>query len=362
MLKRFIWGLLILAIIIAATFIYRTYNQSRVMMANGDEITMQTKKTLASADDTVKITVSGIGDCTLGKDPRLSYARSLNHYYDRYGAAYFFKKVKPVLTDDDLTIANFEGDLTTSNSRVVKAFNFKGPAKYMRILKTGSVEAVSFANNHCRDYGSQGYNDTIKAFKNYQMPYASFNHVAIKKIKGIKIGMIAVSPLMTGLAQAKSQIASGVSKLKKQGAQAIVVSMHSGIEGTHKVNADQKSLAHYAVNHGADLVLGHHPHVLQGMEYYKGVLIAYSLGNFCFGGNSNPRNKETMILRKTLTFKNGQLVKTREAQVVPCSLSGKSNVNNYQPVVLKGSAKKRVLAHMRSYSRGLKIKSSGAVA
>ena len=104
----------------------------------------------------------------------------------------------------------------------------------------------------------------------------------------------------------------------------------------------QENIARYAIDNGADLVLGHHPHVLQGIENYKGKYIVYSLGNFVFGGNKNPSDKDTMIFRETFTFQEGKLMDTKY-EIIPCSLSSRTDLNDYQPTLLEGEEKTRVL-------------------
>ena len=305
----------------------------------------------AATDDVVKVTVSAAGDCTLGTDSAFNYSTSLNAKYAQKGPAYFLKNVKPVFSKDDLTIVNLEGTLTKRGSKADKAFAFKGSPSYTKILTKGSVEAVGFANNHCYDYGSVSYTDTIKHVKKAGIKLSSYSKTCIYKVKGVKIGMVSVDDIGRYGGSAKPLIKSGVAKLKKQGADAIIVSIHAGIEKDYYPSAVQKSLAHYAVNQGADLVLGHHPHVLQGVERYKGVYICYSLGNFCFGGNSNPADKDTMIVQKTFTFKGGKLVKNKAFKVIPCSVSGHSSYNDYQPTVLSGAGKKRVMAKINKCSK-----------
>lgn len=125
--------------------------------------------------------------------------------------------------------------------------------------------------------------------------------------------MIAVNGL-EGVSSSKHYIKSGIQKLKKKKADLIIVSMHAGIEKTSSLDAVQKSIAHYAVKQGANLVLGHHPHVLQGIEKYKGAYIVYSLANFCFGGNTNPPDKDTMIYQQTFTFKKNKLQKSNDVK------------------------------------------------
>lgn len=316
-----------------------------------------------AVDSDIKVVVSAAGDCTLGTDSAFSYSTSLNAKYAQKGPAYFLKDVKKVFSKDDLTIVNLEGTLTKRGSKADKAFAFKGSPSYTKILAKGSVEAVSFANNHCYDYGKVSYTDTIKYVKKAGIKLSSYATTTTYKVKGVKIGMVSVDDIGRYGGGAKPLIKSGIKKLKKQGVDAIIVSMHAGIEKDYYPNATQKSIAHYAVQQGADLVLGHHPHVLQGIEKYKGVYICYSLGNFCFGGNSNPADKNTMIVQKTLTFHNGKLKKDKALKVIPCSISGHSCYNDYQPQVLSDAKKKSVMAKVNAYSKpfGMSFSAKGYV-
>ncbi|MBO6107831.1 MAG: CapA family protein [Eubacterium sp.] len=256
------------------------------------------------------VTLSCAGDCTIGTDPAFNYSTSLNAMVERVkDKAYFFKNVQKYFANDDMTIVNFEGTLTNRTTRAIKTFTFKGPPSYIGIIKKGNIEAVAFANNHCRDFGEGSYYDTIDVFKKKDVKYSSYSKTGIYKVikedtnTKIKIGMISVNGLESYSA-AISQIKSGVQKLRKKKCQIVIMSMHAGTERVYTPTSTQRELAHYAVSQGCDLVLGHHPHVLHGVEKYKGVYIVYSLGNFCFGGNSNPSDKDTMIARPEFTFKN----------------------------------------------------------
>lgn len=327
--------------------------------ASAKDTSTDTEKPNTSKD--VKIIVSAAGDCTLGTDSAFSYASSLNAKYSQKGPAYFLKNAKKVFSKDDLTIVNLEGTLTKRGSKADKAFAFKGAPSYTKILAAGSVEAVSFANNHCYDYGKVSYTDTIKYVKKAGIKLSSYGECSMYKAKGVKIGMVSVDDIGRYGGSAKPLVKSGIAKLKKKGADAVVVSMHAGIEKDYYPSAAQKSIARYAVDQGADLVLGHHPHVLQGVEKYKGVYICYSLGNFCFGGNSNPADKNTMIVQKTFTFHNGKLKKDKALKVIPCSVSGHSSYNDYQPKILSGSHKKAVMRKINSYSKpfGMRFSATG---
>lgn len=312
------------------------------------------KQSMATDKKTSKettITISAAGDCTLGIDSRIHH--TFDSYYTKNGNAYFLKKVKPVFSKDDITIVNFEGTLTTSTNRANKAFTFKGPKKYVGILKKGSVEVVTLANNHSMDFGRKGLADTQKTLKKNKIAYCYNSTIAYKKVKGIKIAFIGFSQLEGTTA---SQVTKAIKKAKKKRAKIIITSFHWGIEREYYPNSKQTSLAHSAINAGASLVLGHHPHVLQGIERYKGRYIVYSLGNFCFGGNTNPKDKDTMIFQQTFHIKDGKVLSKKDARVIACSLSGSSACNDYQPRILKGSSKKRVIKKLNTLSKGLHVR------
>lgn len=315
----------------------------------------ETSKKRKNKNRITSITISAAGDCTFGSD----YSSPANvNFYSVYNKkknkGYFFQKVKKYFKKDDLTLVNFEGTLTKSNTRMDKTFAFKGSPSYVNLLKKGSIEAVSFANNHCRDYGEKSYTDTIKAFQKAGITYASYSKVSIYKAKGKRIGMIAVNGLL-GIDYSKTLIANGIKKLRKKHADLIIVSMHAGIEHTSILNSVQKDLGHYAVDKGANLVLGHHPHTLQGIEKYKGVFIVYSLANFCFGGNTNPSDKDTIIFQQTFTFQSKRLKKKQDIRIIPCQVSSSAAINNYQPTPLKGKEKQRVIKRINTYSKPLKV-------
>lgn len=300
----------------------------------------------------VSITISAAGDCTLGTDENFDQSRSLNAYYDENGPAYFLQSVKPVFEADDLTIVNMEGTLTESTSRMDKTFAFKGPADYTKILTEGSVEVANLANNHSRDYGEQSYTDTIAALDAAGIVNFGYDRTAVMDVNGVKVGLVGTYELAEGMGCEEEMIAN-IKAVEDQGAQIVIVSFHWGIERENYPDETQVSLAHSAIDHGADLVLGHHPHVLQGIEVYNGKNIVYSLGNFCFGGNSNPSDKDTMIFQQTFTVQNGELVEDNVTNVIPCSLSSESGRNTYQPTPLEGEEKDRVMAKIEEFSAGL---------
>ena len=133
--------------------------KTQELVINTDNNSGKKKKGSSSKGPTT-ITISSMGDCTLGTDEGFDQSTSFNAYYNEYGADYFLKNVRSILEADDLSVVNFEGTLTEETSRADKTFAFKGPAKYTDILTGSSVEAANIANNHSKDYGTKSQEDT----------------------------------------------------------------------------------------------------------------------------------------------------------------------------------------------------------
>lgn len=299
------------------------------------------------------ITISAAGDCTLGTDEGFNYKRSFKGKYDAVqDPAYFFQNVQPVFAQDDLTIVNMEGTLTEETTREPKQFAFKGDAEYAKILTAGAVETANLANNHSFDYGKKSYEDTITALEAEGISSFEYERTAVMDIKGVKVGLAGVYELAEHI-DCKQDLLDNIASLKEQGAQIIIVSFHWGQEKENVPNDVQVELAHTAIDNGADLVLGHHPHVLQGIEEYKGKNIVYSLGNFCFGGNSAPSDMDTMIFQQTFTVKDGKLQEDNVTNILPCKISSayEEGYNNYQPILAEGEQKEKIFERLSEYSQ-----------
>lgn len=316
-------------------------------------ISEEMEKTTKRKNKTVSFTISAVGDCTFGTDENFAYEGSMPAKYDEVGDFnYFFENVKSVFEEDDLTIVNFEGTLTDSTTREDKQFAFKADKSYAEILTDGFVEAANLANNHSKDYGEQSYNDTMDALDEAGITNFGYDRVAIKKVKGIKVGLVGTYVLADGLG-VKDSMEKNIQDLKDEGAQVIIASFHWGEEKAEYTNDVQVELAHAAIDAGADLVLGHHPHVLQGIEQYKGKNIVYSLGNFCFGGNMYPSDMDTMIFQQTFTLKGGKLQEDNVTNIIPCSVSSVEGYNNYQPTPAAGEKETEILNKITQRSQGL---------
>ena len=305
----------------------------------------------ATVSSPVSLTLSVVGDCTLGTDETFDYDTSLNAYYENYGADYFLQNVKDIFSTDDLTIANFEGTLTDSDEREDKTFAFKAPASYASILTGGSVEAVNTANNHSHDYGEQSFNDTLAALDDAGIVHFGYDETAVMDVKGIKVGLVGIYELYDHL-EREQQLKDNIAKVKADGAQLIVAIFHWGNETETVPDSNQTTLGRIAIDEGADLVCGHHPHVLQGIETYKGRNIVYSLGNFCFGGNSSPSDMDTMIYQQTFTIDADGVKKDNVTNIIPCSISSAAydGYNNYQPTPAEGDEATRILGKINERS------------
>lgn len=272
-------------------------------------------------------TINLIGDCTLASVP--AYVGTASGYDVVVGDdyAYPFAKTVQYFQDDDFTFANLECCLTDAKNPVAKTFTFKADESYAKIMSEGSVEFVTLANNHILDYGDEGVDDTKNALDSEGIAYAGRDEYAVYETEsGLTIGVYAVS------FGTEEQIKKGISALRDLGAEFIIAALHWGDEGSYNVNASQISQGRAAIDAGADIVYGSHPHTLQPVEEYNGHYIYYSMGNWTFGGNTNPRDKDTFILRLTVERAADGTVSITEREHIPCSSSGEVDSNNYQPV------------------------------
>ena len=326
-------------------------NASKDNSQKASSDSQNTDSSNATVSSPVSLTLSVVGDCTLGTDETFDYDTSLNAYYENYGADYFLQNVKDIFSADDLTIANFEGTLTDSDEREDKTFAFKAPASYASILTGGSVEAVNTANNHSHDYGDQSFDDTLAALDDAGIVHFGYDETAVMDVKGIKVGLVGIYELYDHL-EREQQLKDNIAKVKADGAQLIVAIFHWGNETETVPDSNQTTLGRIAIDEGADLVCGHHPHVLQGIETYKGRNIVYSLGNFCFGGNSSPSDMDTMIYQQTFTIDADGVKKDNVTNIIPCSISSAAydGYNNYQPTPAEGDETTRILGKINERS------------
>ncbi|HNW86754.1 MAG TPA: CapA family protein [Candidatus Limiplasma sp.] len=291
-----------------------------------------------------KIVMTFAGDCTIGCEERLMGAvYSFPGVLKKQGYAYFLEKMKPLFSEDDLTVVNFEGVLKADDKRKEnKTYCFRGLPDYAKILTLGSVEAVNLANNHAGDYGDEGRASTLEALAKEGIGTfgADFSYVYEKD--GVKIAFCGFT--RTAYFAQKDSYTQFIKSLKDAGANAVVCFLHFGQEYSGHHSNDQARMARTMVDAGADLIIGSHPHVAHGMEIYEGVNILYSVGNFVFGGNALVRANECIVPRITMTFDDQGHYLGQQMRIYPANISGDSKKNDYQPRLVEGDAAEEVYA------------------
>ncbi len=312
-----------------------------------------------------EVVLSFAGDCTFGTvNGDNSAVRFPSVYRRSRRADYPFALVKPWFLNDDLTVVNFECTLTDAVSAADKQWHFKGPARYAFLFPTGSVEAVGLSNNHAHDYLQAGFNDTVAHFRKARVSVFYQNVPYITTLRGVETVIIGdctvVGENTTRIDGAPQRVLQEIKRYKKPGNVVIVV-MHWGSELATVPFAWQQALGRKFIDAGADAVVGHHPHVVQGIERYKGRYIAYSLGNFAFGGNSLARHPETFILRLRFHVEAGK-TSAQEAFLVPCRTTSSMArnaagvlKNDYQPRPVFGKIADQTVALVLARSAKLKF-------
>lgn len=337
--------LLIAIIIFAAAVTVSAVNARRARLA--EERNIIEADEIAAAEPTSvpgQFTLTAVGDCTLATDITTPTEGSFESKVEEIGGdySYFFRNVADIFASDDLTIVNFEGTLSNQGERQDKTFAFRGNPEYVNILTSSSVEAAGLANNHSSDYGTVSLNDTAATLTNAGILTFNGMSIATTMINDVKIALVGINALNY---EGASQMEECIRRAKINGAQIVILCIHWGVEKDTEPGSDQYQLAHKAVDAGADLVLGSHPHVIQGVEKYNGRYIIYSLGNFCFGGNTNPADKDTMIVRATISVdENGEYIDDDNISFIPCKISSTDDYNDYQPTPAQGAERDRIIA------------------
>ena len=270
--------------------------------------------------------ISFVGDCTLAssqhhKGGSRAFEKIVGDDY-----AFPFAETAQYFENDYLSIANMEGTFTTSQRSNGATFTFKSDPDYAKIFAEGGIELVTLGNNHSMDYGEQGSQDTKDALEAAGVNYAAEDGVFIyQRDDGLSVGVYSK------LYPTVQDVKRGVGALRDAGAELIIAAVHWGVEGSYRVTADQQAVGHAAIDAGADIVYGSHPHVLQKIEEYGDGIILYSLGNWSFGGNTAPRDRDTAIIRITAVREADGSVSLGGTELIACELSSEPSQNNYQP-------------------------------
>lgn len=270
-------------------------------------------------------TVSMVGDCTL------TSSQYNNHFETTLNGdmSWPFSGTIQYFKDDYLTIANLECSFSDTPLYGTGTFQFCGAAENAQILTDGSVEFVTLGNNHTMDFGQTGLENTEKALDAAGVAYAPPDGSYVyQNGDGITIGLYAAR-----WCAGEAEVRAGVSALAaREDVDIVICLMHWGIEGSYRVISGQEQLGRAAIDAGADIVYGSHPHVLQRIDEYNGGYVIYSLGNWSFGGNTAPRDRDTAIVQFTIKRDVDGTVSVESYEAIPCCLSSTEGVNDYRPV------------------------------
>ncbi len=300
------------------------------------------------------ISLAAVGDVMLGSwvIPVLA----------EHGADYPFKKTYRYLETADVAIANLEAPFTEDTVAFEKKFNFKVPPKYARGLLSGGFDVVTLANNHIMDFGEGGLLSTIQTLDRIGIKHCGAgqdlheaHQPAVIESNGKKIAFFGYSMTFptefyarkesSGTAYPEPELMQHALEVWENFVDFTVVSFHWSAEKRDTPKDYQTYFAHLAIDSGADLILGHHPHVLQGIELYKNRLIAYSLGNFAFGSYS--KNAVDSIILKVYLNDDG----LQYAQCIPINVDNREI--EFQPALLNGKRKEAVLSNLSKLSLDL---------
>ena len=315
---------------------------------------------LATLAEEQIITITCTGDTTMGSNKRVQtkyYEASYQHYIEQNGYAWPFAGIKHLTENDDITLVNLEGVLHMPQELSASRFAFNGPADYAKILTEGSVEIVNLANNHIGDYQQAGYDSTIAALDAEGIKYCGETDHGRELYwfdfdNDVRIGFIGIIPAYC--AKNRPKVQQDFQKLKDAGCDVIIASIHCGKEGQAIHSQMTDTYRKFAVANGAHIVVGHHPHVPQGLWVEKGVTTLHSLGNFSFGGNTGVDEylycDTGLVAQIHLHFEDGKYT-GHHVTLWPVRITGEAlgtgmdggRANNYQPVLVEGEEAQAIM-------------------
>ena len=313
--------------------------------------------------DTQVITLTCAGDALLGCNEKVrpqDYA--FDRYIEKYGYEYPFAGLKELFSTDDITLVNLEvvlADEVLDEKAAKSRYNFRGTTDYAKILSASSIEVVNLANNHTMDYGQAGWDSTVAALDAEGIHYcgstAGGSYAYVYEKDGIKIGFVGVLPgFWAKSTDNQADLIARFEELKQENCQVIVASLHCGKEYLAKHDDIHDKYEKICLKYGANLIIGTHPHVPQGINVKSGVTHVYSLGNSSFGGNTGVDERLTVIqgyvTQFKLYFEDG--VYTGHQMIIwPIHISGTSPENNYQPVLVGGEQAEKVMKMIQKDTR-----------
>ena len=273
-----------------------------------------------------EVTLVAVGDVLL--------CRGVGKQIDKHGADWLFDDTRDLLKGADLAFCNLECPLSNRGVPQKRRFLFRAEPKLAKALHANGLSVVSLANNHTLDYGRDAMLDTVEAARKAGMTPvgAGVNKAEASRLRvvtkhGLRVGFVAncdlpsygvvMLPDKPTIACVDSHSLPARIRAAKAKCDALVVSFHWGVEYMKQPTERQRKLAHLCIDNGADLRLGHHPHVLQPVETYRGKPIAYSMGGFIWDGRIFGADKSAMYVFE-LSKSSARLVKTIPVDIVGC--------------------------------------------
>ncbi len=288
----------------------------KVSYLNGDSNLMPSEAQTEPPPEPVTITLSFIGDCMLATDRGAEWEGSFNLLAKEVEPSYFFEEFEAIFKNDDWTVANLENVFTDNPNAKMRgkgyspAYWYKSTTANTAILTEGGVDIVSLSNNHSQDYGNIGYEDTRTALDEAGVIWGDNDKMIMLEKEGFTIALYATTFYYTGYDTIISEKMAAVEADYK------IVYFHGGTERVHVPDSWKAAGCRRMIDSGIDLVVGHHPHVLQPIEVYNGKTIVHSLGNFVFGGSRSEENR-TIVYQHKITLVEGEITEISE-EIIPC--------------------------------------------
>lgn len=315
------------------------------------------------SDGAYLMTITCAGDFTIGKDMNHKDIFTPELKKNDGNINFVMQNVKSIFTEDDLTLINFEGTLTESTfkpkSKTKDDFIFSISPSYASVLPDNGVEAVCLDNNHVLDHGEEGLEDTKQALRDAGVIYSTPLETGVFNYRGIiQVAMLSyncIDRYGTGFKSSKyagqytdaflqhdtfeEAVCAEIEEAKRNYA-VVIVSFHWGREKDYAPTQNQIRLGRMAADAGADLVIGHHSHRIQPIEYYNGTLICYSLANFCFAGNSKPSDMSSFMLQARFRVKEDGSASFKDFIIIPFRISSTKSTNNFTPTPFESGAER----------------------
>ncbi len=291
--------------------------------------------------DEIVITLGG--DCVLGtREEWKNEPKTFDTVIAHKGYDWCFEKIAEPFQNDDISLINLECVLQSHSTGHAsgKQYTFRGEPAYTEILRNAGIEQVNIANNHYIDFSRSGRESTRAALIEGGIGFSGYTYRSIVEVNGYKIGFAGCRE--TVFLERREPVYNDLKYLKKQGCDVIIYSCHWGKEYSPTHNDRQIRMADYALKYGADIVVGTHPHCVQGIEARRGGVVLYSLGNLVFGGTHEMTTFDALIAQAVLHFDNGKYQGVT-LRLMPVLTSSCRPENNFQPEFASGEDYARII-------------------